>query len=297
MTTEFLLGDNAFIGVSHMSQQKARMESLEATPENFLRVMEAAQDSGATGFTFSTHPRNLELLAYLRDQRPDLSSKMDYYPLVPYVQAYIRKSGEEGTPALMRTVLAAALGHRSSAKELVVASLSSDLTRFMGLVIEAEIAPFLKVIPEKRLKAVLLHEVPTELMVAHRMGDFLSRTDSHVKRRTGASFGLETRNLGQLQKFLDDACYSPEFIMTPFNKLGYQMAPDRHTAEIAAIKLGARSKIIATNTLASGALPFREAIDYLLRFKSSLHAIVSATTKPERASQNFRILVGSFASP
>ena len=64
-----------------------------------------------------------------------------------------------------------------------------------------------------------------------------------------------------------------------------------------AVKLGARSKIIAMNTLASGALPFREAIDYLLRFKSSLHAIVSATTKPERASQNFRILVGSFASP
>jgi len=295
MTTEFLLGDNAFIGVSHMSQQKARMESLEATAENFLRVMDASQHSGATGFTFSTHPKNLELLTYLHDQRADLSSKINYYALVPHIHAYIRTAGEEGTPALMRTVLAAALRHRASVRELTVASLSMDLARFVELAIESEISPFLKVIPEKRLKAVLLHEVPTELIVALRMGDFLQRIDGHVRRRIGASFGLETRNLGQLQKFLDDACYSPEFIMTPFNKLGYQMAPDRQTAESAAVKLGARSKIIAMNALASGALLFPEAIDYLLTFKNCLYAIVSATTKPERAGKNFAVLVRSFA--
>jgi len=81
MSKELLLGDNAFIGVSHLSQAHARTESREATLENIVRVIEASVDSGATGFTFSTHPRNLVLLRYLHESRRDLLKKLNYYPL------------------------------------------------------------------------------------------------------------------------------------------------------------------------------------------------------------------------
>jgi len=53
MVKELLLGDNPFIGVSHLAQERARQELREATLENKVKVVKAAIEGGATGFTFS----------------------------------------------------------------------------------------------------------------------------------------------------------------------------------------------------------------------------------------------------
>lgn len=293
---ELLLGDNAFIGVSHLCQERARSESREATLENIVEVMEASVDSGATGFTFSIHPKNLELVTHLYDSRKNLLGKLNYYALTPYVHAYLKKAGEEGTPALVRTAVFAALQERSSIVELASAGLSLDVARFVGVLLESEISPFLKMIPRSRLRAVFLHELVTEMAIAFRMDSLLKGVEAHMKKRTGASFGLETRNLGQLHDFVQETGYVPEFVMTPINKLGYQMAPDKETAETAVAELGRSSKIIAMNILASGGLAFQEALAYISRFGDSLYGIVTATTKPERARDNFRLLAANFAS-
>lgn len=295
MHMELLLGDNAFIGVSHLSREKARTESRQATFENIMEVMEASVDSGATGFTFSTHPRNLDLLAHLHETKRDLLGKLDYYPLVPYVHAYLAKAGEEGTPALMRAAFLAALGQQFSIAELASAVVSMDPAKFIAVLLESELSPFMKVIPRSRLKAILLHELVTEMAMAFKMDSLLKGIDVHVRKKTGAGFGLETRNIGQLYGFVEKTRYMPEFVMTPINKIGYQMAPDKETAEAAVMVLGRTSKIIAMNIMASGAVGLPGALEYLSKFKSELHGIVTATTRPDRACENFRLLAASFA--
>lgn len=141
----------------------------------------------------------------------------------------------------------------------------------------------------ERIKAILLHEVLTELLIAYRLNDLLLELNDYIKK-LHVGFGLETRNLGQLNEFLKEMDYFPEYIMTPANPLGYQMAPSKKAAEIAIMEVGTKSKIIDISILAAGAITLEEAMGYVHKINQSLYAVVSATSNPLRARENFKIL-------
>jgi len=291
MVEELLLGDNSFIGVSHLSQEKARAEVKEATVENKAMVIEAAVEGGATGFTFSTHESNLELLTYMNTHRRSVLNKLNYYILVPYAQAYVRKGTVEGTPALVKSMFKSMFSiKRSSILDLLQAVTMLKPERLVDLFIEVELAPYLRVLPKENVKAVLLHEVLTELIIAYGLIDVVMRLDEKVKRRLGVSFGLETRNFGHLHQLILKSEYCPEYVMTPINSLGYQMAPSRDAVEGAINDLGEKTDIIAINLLASGALCLDEAVNYVAKYKNKIYAVTSASTKPQRIYDNFRKL-------
>lgn len=296
MSKELLLGDNPFIGVSHLAQETARRESGQATLSNILEVMQAAHESGATGFTFTTHPRNLEVLKHVHTNNPNLLRQLNYFVLVPYAQMYVRKSNEEGTPALARNIIRDIVTKPSTALEVAGVLLSQDVAGLAGAFIRSELAPFIRILPRNKIRAVLLHEVMTDLMVAFRLDRLLDGIGRYVTEKIGVPFGVETRNFGQLCAFLEKASYVPEFIMAPFNALGYQMAPNRLAAEAALEMVSKRSSVVAMNILASGALTFGNAIEYLSKHDRQLHGIVSATVNPARARQNFLSLKKHFSS-
>ncbi|MFH0849144.1 MAG: hypothetical protein V1857_06550 [archaeon] len=293
---ELLLGDNPFIGVSHLTQEAARKESSQATLDNILRVMQAAHKSGATGFTFSTHPRNLEVLTHVRHNNPNLLRELNYFILAPYAQTYVRRSNEEGTPAMAKSILRSVTARPSAAFELAGALLSRNVAGLVGAFVGSETMPFMRILPENRVSAILLHEVMTDLIVAFQLDGLLRGIGKYVKQKMGIPFGVETRNFGQLCAFLENTSYVPEFIMAPFNALGYQMAPNRLAAENALVRVSECSSVLAMNILASGALSLAEAIEYLSNHNRHLYGIVSATVNPARASQNFLSLKERFLS-
>ena len=290
MVREFLLGDNPFIGVSHLSQEKAREESKEATLKNKVKVFKSALKGGATGFTFSTHPANLDLLTYLREHEINVLKEMNYYPLVPYAQTYVRRANVRGTPALVKSILRSTVKHPSRILDSIVGIVTLSPERFITLFIETELSPYLKTLPRTKIKAIFLHEILTEFIVAFDLLDLVKYLDKTLKKRLKIGFGLETRNIGQLYRWLDKAGYYPEYIMTPMNPLGYQMAPNKEVAENSILKLCSKSKIVAINILASGAVSLSEAIEYLIEFKNKIYAVTSASTKPERIHNNFKTL-------
>ncbi len=295
MIQELLLGDNPFIGVSHLSQEKARAEVREALLENRARVVEAAVKGGATGFTFSTHENNLELLTYLNINNSEVFNKLNYYILVPYAQLYVRKANIEGTPALLSSVLSE-IAHtgKSSIIDAVAALTTLNPARLAELFIEIELSPYLKILPKKNVKAILLHEILTDLLLAHDLFDVVASVGKRIKKRIGTGFGVETRNFGCMFNFLlTSNCY-PEYVMTPINRLGYQMAPKRETVEKNIKDLTGKSKVIAINIMASGALSMEETIQYLAKYKENLYAVTCASSKPERALSNFKKLSQAF---
>ena len=287
-----MLGDNPFIGISHLTQEKAEEEAKEASLQNKAKVFEAAVEGGATGFTFTTCEKNLELLTYLRNNNDDLLNKMNYYILVPYAHSYVRRSNIGGTPALLKSTLKEVLSRRPLG--LLEALMSLKPERFIELFIEAELTPYLKVLPEDRVKAVLLHEVLTELAIAFDLIDLLRSLNSYVEERIGVSFGLETRNFGILHRYMSETGYCPKHLMTPINLVGYQMAPDKEAVEKAVEDLGQKSRIIAINVLASGALNLDKAIEYIAKYKDKVYACTSASTKPHRIRENFQKLSHAF---
>ena len=286
MVREILLGDNPFLGVSHLAHEKARSEQSEATDlEAKVGVLKAGLEGGITGYTFSTHRVNLELLEYMSRRYPDLVARLNYYILIPYAQGYVRRANVYGTVGLAKTVI------RDIVFKHPVYSLSSVITlnvdRLASLFIGLEAESYLRILPKGRVKAILLHEVLTELIIAYNLTKLLRELKKFVEKKLGVGFGLETRNIGRLNKYLEENNIQIEYVMTPMNPLGYQMAPSKKEGEEAIIKLGGRGiKIIAINILASGAVAVGEACEYLESFKDKLYAVAYGTAKPERAREN-----------
>ena len=285
MVKEFLLGDNPFLGISHLAQVKAREEKKEATLQNKVNVIKAAIEGGVTGFTFSTHQSNLKLLRALYLRHKDILEFLNYYLLVPYAYGYVRKSSSMGIVNLARYIL------KSLVKENSFRFLSSialmDVEDLVSLFIYSEIEPYIKLLPKPKVKAVLVHEILTELMVAYDMAELYEELENSIRKDLDIGFGIETRNIVVTKIWLDKYGFKPKYIMTPMNALGYQMAPSKEEAEEAISKLSSVSKIIAINILASGALPLDQAIEYLLPWKYRIYAVAVGTSKHRRAYKNF----------
>jgi len=281
LVSEFLLGDNPFIGVSHLAQEKAREERKDSLVQNKARVIEAAAEGGATGFTFTAHPTNLELLAYLKTKNEPLVNSMNYYILVPYAQAYVTKANIEGTPRLMWSTL-----RNAPIVDILATILSLRPERAAQILVRKEILPYLKILPREKVKAVLLHEVITEVVIAFGLNEVIEQLSCWAER-LGVGFGLETRNLSHLCDRIRKGSLIPGYVMTPLNSLGYQMAASKQAVEADIEELATQTKLIAMNILASGAIDLDQAISYALNYKDLIHGIVSASTKPARIRENF----------
>ena len=294
MVKEFLLGDNPFTGVSHLAQERAREETRESTLKNMVEVLESAYAGGATGFTFSTHSTILELLQHLETIKPGLLNQLDYYILVPYIRSYVRKSNTLGMTGLVKTVLASLMSRQLPG--FLTALLTLDFNKLATIFIYNELKPYLKTIPRKRIKAVLLHEVLTELIIAYNLTELYTRLEQHVHKQLGIGFGLETRNISHLEQWLKNNDLTPDYIMTPINPLGYQMTPTKEEAEESIRNLSNKSRIIGINILASGAITLEQAVSYLSNWKDNIHAVAVGTSKPWRAKENFQLLKTSLST-
>jgi len=286
MVREVLLGDNPFIGVSHLAQEKARGEQIDLSAIDMkINVIKAAIEGGITGFTFSTHQSNLELLQYMNNNCPDTLKKLNYYILVPYAQEYVRQANILGTAGLAKVALRNII--LGDPLDFLGSAVKTNFNRLASLFTTMEVKPYLRILPRERVKAIFLHEVLTDLIVAYELVDLLEELKKHVEKGLVIGFGFETRNIGQLKRFLDKNGVSVEYVMTPINPLGYQMAPSKGDAEKAIEGIMNRgTKIIAINVLASGAILFENACEYLREFKDKIYAVAYGTSKPSRARDN-----------
>jgi hypothetical protein len=290
MVKEILLGDNPFLGVSHLAQEKARIERNEVSRvEAKAEIVKAALEGGVTGFTFSTHSSNLELLEYMGRRHPEVLGKLNYYILIPYAHSYIRKANVIGTIGLAKAIIRdIVLKHPVDS---ITSAVTLNFSKVASLFIGMEANLYLKVLPRERVKAILLHEVLTELIVAYNLVELLEELKGYVERKLKVGFGLETRNIGQLRRFLEESGIQVDYIMTPMNPLGYQMAPSKEEAEEAIQELGDRGvKIITVNILASGAVSLEETCRYLEGYRDRVYAVAYGTVKPYRAKENAIIL-------
>src|SRR5207249_1784251 len=70
------------------------------------RVLTAAVDAGATGFTFTTHPKILSMFRTLaQNGEADILKKLDYYILTPYALGYVKKANIGGTVELALNII------------------------------------------------------------------------------------------------------------------------------------------------------------------------------------------------
>lgn len=259
-----LIGDNPFIGVSHLAQSRARDTLSKLNIPAMTNVVSEAMRYGASGFSFSTHPTNRLILQSLKQ----MDVPLDLYPVLPYAEGYVRLANEVGMTGLIKHFMSD-LSLASKTRILLkggISAASLNPLKMLNLYVDVEIDRYLNVKPDRSsLKSILLHEVITDLALAFRSKELFIEYDRHVRKKFHTSPGYVTRNFARFVQFFDESQLSLDnvTVMTPFNKAGFQMNPSREECEAALTSIHKNVKVIGMSVLAGGYLTVEEATGYL----------------------------------
>lgn len=287
----FILGTNPLLGVDHLDRARARERAANLNLGKSLSVIEASLSAGANGLTFTASPRTYELLKAIRDK--GLENELGLYPLFPDIQSYRNLISERGMSGMAMELLKG-LNPMQKAKTIIQGSLSAltgDPVSAMKMYLDFEIRKLEKVSPTKaKLKVVFAHEIFTDMAISFKAKDLMKSFADHLREKVGVIPGFVTRNFVKFVQTWQQWGFSMGDIavMTPINKLGFQMTPSREECEQILNKLQ-DGHVIAMSVLAAGRLDIIEAVQYI----KSLHNLNSATigvSTPNHAKETFIFL-------
>ena len=100
-----IFGDNQFFGVNHMSEEKARAQSMRFQDLHaVIDVLDAAYQEGIRTFMCTTHDRMGEICDHFR-AHPDKYPGYRFYPCMPYAHKYANAVTENGMIEALRMFL------------------------------------------------------------------------------------------------------------------------------------------------------------------------------------------------
>lgn len=277
---QLILGTNPFSGVDHFSSERASERLLAVTTESAARVFDAAVEAGASGFNFE---RSSSRLLFREIEKRHWSSKLGLYPMLPGdTGGLLRAYRSEGVQAASKVFLEG-LKWEAKTKAVIQGGLSwltSNPLRALRLYIDVELGRLTQEAPKGApVRAVLLHELVTDLSVALGARELIKEYHEHIRDRHRLRPGYVTRNLPSFVNFCTESGVdlTDAAIMTPFNPLGFQMAPSRADCEHILGSLG-KSRIIAISVLAAGQLSPQEASRYIIERKQVRSVCLGAST-------------------
>lgn len=286
-----LLGDNTFIGVDHLSQERSRTRGMKFDSRRIAGVIDSALTSGAEGLVCSTHPNMERALSYMREE--GYSRDFGIYLIVPDAQSYVRLASEKGVLGLFSEVFRK-LSFKERAKVVVrggISALTSDPAQMLKNYLDAEVSIFAKSIPKNaKIKSVILHELLTELIISFKIKGLAREYIDYVKCSLNSMPGFVTRNFARFVDFLPQTNFSMRdvVVLTPFNKVGFQMNPSREACEKSLSEVG-DSRIIAMSILAAGYLSLDQATEYLKQLPRKVSCVAGVSTE-SHAKKTFSYL-------
>ena len=288
---ELLVGDNAFHGISHLSQQRARERAIKDNPSNVeyaTQLVKLSLQNGANGFMFSVSDTTLSILKALEhDKKPDL------YAIVPYAYEYVRLATKVGgISGLAKKVSRQIIFSKNviAVTPGMIGLIRADPSAFLKTYLVYEISRIKSATgKDANLRSVLLHEVITDMALALDL-DWLFKSYVTFLLKSKIRPGFETRNFPYLiQKFKEwHIDMSKITITASFNKVGFQMNPSKIDCENA-LQAVSGAQIIAMSILAAGYLAPYEAIEYVGNL-SGISKVVVGVSNERHAIETFKLL-------
>lgn len=251
-----LFGDNQFFGVNHMSEEKARSQAMRFQHlDAIMEVLNAAYDEGVTTFMCTTHDRIGEIADRIRQDQARYPA-FQFHPCMPYAHKYADAVTEHGMLGAVRKFLpeeglmnAMLRGGTSIAKQ--------DVEGLITLLVDAEMAMFRGL----STPVVWLQNVVVDLLLGLGFDDAFEIFARHIRTRYNAEPGFITMNLPMLLPVLERVGIENPLVCSNINKVGFRMSGgiegyldvlDRH-----------RFRAVAMSVFASGAIPPREALEWI----------------------------------
>jgi hypothetical protein len=266
-----LFGDNQFFGVNHMSEEKARSQSLRfRDTQSIMKVLDIAYDAGIKTFMCTTHDQIAKICDYVRDN-PTRYSGFEFYPGMPYAHKYANAVTEEGVlGALKKFTSGSMLGTLAKGGAAMV---TQDVMGLMKLLVDAE----MKMFEGLSTKVIFLQNVLVDLLLGLNMKKVFAGFSDYVKERYHAEPGFFTMNLPRLLDALEDCGVENPIICSSINKIGFRMCGGKELYEKVISERTFRP--IAMSILASGAISPDQAVKYVCEMKNIKSIVFGASSK------------------
>jgi hypothetical protein len=269
---KLLFGDNQFFGVNHMSEEKARAQSIrfQEVPA-IIEVLDAAYDEGVKTFMCTTHDKIAAVCDHMRAD-PARYKDFVFYPCMPYAHKYANAVTEDGPLGALKKFLpsegifdAAMRGGMSLAKK--------DVEGVATLLIDAE----MKMFEGLNAPVIFLQNVVVDLLLGLNFKEAFAIFANHVKRRYNAEPGFITMNMPKLLDVLKEVGVENPIVCANINKIGFRMSGGFEAYERALREHQCRA--IAMSVFASGAIPPREAIEWVCQQPNVASIVFGASSR------------------
>ena len=274
---KLLFGDNQFFGVNHRSEEKAREQSMRFQKlDAMMDVIDDAYGSGIRTLMCTTHDRIAEVAERVRAE-PQKYEGFSFFPCMPYAHKYADAVTESGMLGALGKFLpdegllnAMMRGGRSLA--------TKDVEGLITLLIDAEMAAFRGV----RTPVIWLQNVVVDLLLGLGFTDAFAIFANHVRGKYGAEPGFITMNLPMLLAELDRAGIENPLVCSNINKIGFRMSGGIEAYHDALARRPFRG--VAMSVFASGAIPAREAIEWIFAQPGIESIVFGASSRQHIAS-------------
>ena len=281
-----LFGDNQFFGVNHMSEEKARAQAMQFkdTPA-IMRVLDQAYDAGVKVFMCTTHDRVGDIADIVR-AHPARYPDFEFYPCMPYAHKYANSVGEVGMVETMRRFAPGNIVETLFSGAL--SAVTQDMDKLACMLIDAEMKRFVGL----KTPVIFLQNVVTDLLLGMKLHHMFKVFAQHVEEKYRAQPGFITMNLPALVDVLDKTGVKNPIVCANINKIGFRMCGgiDAYRDVIAS----GRCRSIAMSVFASGAIPPREAIEWVCDLKG-LHSIVFGASSAGNIRQTTELIRKAWA--
>ncbi len=258
-----VFGDNQFFGINHMSQEKAQQLAEQFFDiKNIFKVYQYVFDAGVNAVMLNSNDRAKEICEHFRLNSSSYPS-LNWYPSIPYPHKYANLVAEKGIFPAINEVLF----KDNSARKVMgmitkgsAAVLTKDAIKLMQLLIDVEMKMFISL----DIKVVFLQNIITDLILGYDQADIFYEYCEYIRKKYNALPGLITQNMPFLKKKFQEWGIKKVVICSSYNKIGYLMSPDRDSYVSATENNNPSDyQLMAMSTLASGAIPAKEAYEFI----------------------------------
>jgi hypothetical protein len=283
-----LFGDNQFFGVNHMSEDKARAQSIQfRDTESIIDVLDVAYDEGLRTFMCTTHDRIAEVCDHFR-ANPTRYQGFQFYPCMPYAHKYANAVTEHGILGAIKKFVpdggfmdAAVRGGMSLARK--------DIEGIATLLIDAE----MKMFAGLKTPVIFLQNVAVDFLMGLGFKEAFRIFADHVKKKYDAEPGFITMNMPKLLDLLDEVGVDNPIVCANINKIGFRMCGGFDAYERALRER--RFRAIAMSVYSSGAIPPKEAIEWVCQYPQIQSIVFGASSR--RNIRGTRELVERYTQP
>jgi len=258
-----ILGDNQFFGINHMSQEKAQQLAEKFYDINSIyKIYDVAFANGVKAVMLNSNDRAKAICEHFRNNRSKYG-EVSWYPSIPYPHKYANLVAEKGIIPTLNEVLFSnntAFGVLSMMAKGGMALLGKDPIKLMQMLVDIEF----KIYKGLDVKVLFLQNIIVDLLLGYNVKLVFEAYCEYVRKTYKVMPGLITQNMPYLKRKLEEWGIEGVVICSSINKIGYLMSPSID-AYVEAIKNNDPEKypLMAMSTLASGAIPAREAYEFI----------------------------------